>query len=201
MQVITCAIRCLIKMFKMPVPSLRQHIATITNRLFVLVSQYAGAGTAKGDNAMLLTSTFKALTILVKNVDYHQISNEQLEVLLGYAEVDIHDHMRQAVAFNLLKAVISRKFSSDGVTGVIKKLLELSIQSDSQNVRLQSRQVRRSLTLGYRFHYFFFFFFFHRWFCITSWIIRLAMNSPNILSSTSFTWSTRVRPGVSLRSK
>lgn len=103
LQVITASMRCLIKMFKMPLPSLRTQIQAITSHLFLLVNQYAGARLAKGDNESLLATAFKALTTIVKAVEYHEISNEQLQVLLGYAEADMHDHMRQATAFNLLR--------------------------------------------------------------------------------------------------
>jgi hypothetical protein len=48
-------------MLKMPVPSLQKEISTVANRLFLLVSQYAGAGDVKGDNATLLSNAFKVL--------------------------------------------------------------------------------------------------------------------------------------------
>lgn len=40
---------------------------------------------------------------MVKNVKNNQISETQLQVLLGYAEEDIYDQSRQATAFGLLK--------------------------------------------------------------------------------------------------
>lgn len=45
----------------------------------------------------------QAITILVKNVKSNNISEIQLQVLLGYAEEDIYDQSRQATAFGLLK--------------------------------------------------------------------------------------------------
>lgn len=45
----------------------------------------------------------QAITILVKNVKSNEISETQLQVLLGYAEEDIYDQSRQATAFGLLK--------------------------------------------------------------------------------------------------
>ena len=41
--------------------------------------------------------------MLVRDVQYHQIDTKQLQVLLGYAEQDIHDYTRQATALTLLK--------------------------------------------------------------------------------------------------
>jgi U3 small nucleolar RNA-associated protein 20 len=43
------------------------------------------------------------VTIVVKKVKSHQITEKQLQVLLAYAEEDIYDTSRQATAFGLLK--------------------------------------------------------------------------------------------------
>ena len=43
------------------------------------------------------------MTVLVRDIKYHSISTEQLQVLLGYVEQDVHDYTRQATAFSLLK--------------------------------------------------------------------------------------------------
>ena len=48
------------------------------------------------------------MTVLVRDIKYHSISTEQLQVLLGYVEQDIHDHTRQATAFSLLKVSLGR---------------------------------------------------------------------------------------------
>ncbi len=44
----------------------------------------------------------------MRDVEYHKIDKKQLQVLLGYAEQDIHDHTRQATAFTLLKVRATR---------------------------------------------------------------------------------------------
>ena len=43
------------------------------------------------------------MTVLVRDVQYHTITTDQLRVLLLYVEEDIHDSSRQATAFSLLK--------------------------------------------------------------------------------------------------
>ena len=48
-------------------------------------------------------SSMQALTVMVRDVKQHSIDEEQLKVLLTYAEEDIHDSNRQATAFSLLK--------------------------------------------------------------------------------------------------
>jgi U3 small nucleolar RNA-associated protein 20 len=149
-KVTATSLRCLLSLLKFPLPALREKIKAITNSLFVLLSNYASAGAAaKGDNAELLVMCFKAVTVLVRDVDYHTIDEKQLRVLLGYAEQDIHDHTRHATAFPLLRAILTRKLVVPEMHDVMLKVEELSIQADSAEVRLKSRQVILSFLLDY----------------------------------------------------
>jgi U3 small nucleolar RNA-associated protein 20 len=81
--------------------------------------------------------------VLVREVEYHNISKEQLRLLLLYAERDIQaDSSRQATAFTLLKAILKRRMSSPELQQVIQTIVELSITSPMNYVRQQARQVR-----------------------------------------------------------
>lgn len=43
------------------------------------------------------------MTVLLRDVKQSQISEDELKLLLGYVEEDIHDYRRQVTAFPLLK--------------------------------------------------------------------------------------------------
>lgn len=49
------------------------------------------------------------MSLLVRNTKSH-ITDKQLQVLLGYAEEDIYDSLRQTTAFGLLKVLYDTKF-------------------------------------------------------------------------------------------
>lgn len=79
----------------------------------------------------------------MREVEYHNISKEQLRLLLLYAERDIQaDSSRQATAFTLLKAILKRRMNSPELQQVIQTIAELSITSPMNHVRQQARQVR-----------------------------------------------------------
>lgn len=61
----------------------------------------------------------------------------------------MHDTDRQATAFGLLKAIISRKFSLPELYAAMEKVSELSIVSEVDHVRLQSRLVCLQYLLEY----------------------------------------------------
>ncbi|XP_064627386.1 small subunit processome component 20 homolog [Lineus longissimus] len=148
-KIATLALRCLSWVFKFELPSLKENITKIASSLFVLLKNYAVAGGAKGENFDLVVVCFKAVTVLVRDVKYHVINTEQLQILLGYAEEDIHDYTRQATAFSLLQAILSRKLHIPEMVDVMTKISKLSITSDSPHVRRQCRQVLMQFLVNY----------------------------------------------------
>lgn len=87
--------------------------------------------------------------MLLRDVKYYNVDKEKLKILLLYAEQDLHDTDRQATAFGLLKAIISRKFSLPELYATMEKVSELSIISEVDHVRLQSRLVCLQYLLEY----------------------------------------------------
>ena len=49
----------------------------------------------------------QGVTVVLRDVKQSQISEEELKLLLGYVEEDIHDYQRQMTAFPLLRVTDS----------------------------------------------------------------------------------------------
>lgn len=77
------------------------------------------------------------------------MDQEKLKILLLYAEQDLHDTDRQATAFSLLKGIIAKKLTVSELHATIEKVSELSITSELDHVRLQSRLVCLQYILEY----------------------------------------------------
>ncbi|KAL4612676.1 hypothetical protein GN956_G22842 [Arapaima gigas] len=148
-KVITEALRAFILVLKFPLPAVESKAGQLTKMLFILLKDYAKAGAARGENCTLVLNCFKVITVLVKSTDKHKISEKQLQVLLGYAEEDIYDQTRQATAFGLLKAILSRKLVVPEMEDLLKKVAKLSINGPNGQIRLQCRQIYMKYLLDY----------------------------------------------------
>ncbi|XP_076264086.1 small subunit processome component 20 homolog isoform X2 [Rhynchophorus ferrugineus] len=145
----TVTLQCLQWVMKYELPSMKARIKSIAKEMFAILHKYAASGLSKGDNFDLVVSAFKATAVLVRDVQYHVIDKNQLKILLLYVEQDMHDHDRQATAFNLLKAIIARKLTATEINSVMSKVAELSITSELNHVRTQARTVFHQYLMEY----------------------------------------------------
>lgn len=148
-KVTSSALRCLLTFLRLPLPSLKNHVGSIAGHVFVLLNNYAGVGAGKGDNFELVVMCFKVLTVLIRDVTFHSITEKQLHVLLVFVKQDLNDFTRQAVAFSILKAIISRKLVDPELEGIVREVRQMSIVSDAANVRQQCRQIAWQFMLDY----------------------------------------------------
>ena len=163
LKVTIVTLRCLAALLKFELSTLPTYSKEIAARLFNLLRTYSAASSSsssaalesRGDNFELLMVCYKCIALLIRQSSPSSasasftLSDEQLQVLMHYAERNLYDAYKQASAFNLIKAVLSRRLQCDELNDVLGKVMRLSIQADAAAVRLQSRQTIVQYMLEY----------------------------------------------------
>ncbi|XP_043248533.1 small subunit processome component 20 homolog [Colletes gigas] len=145
----TLALQCLNWLLKMDLSSVQDRISDICSSIFSILHKYAAAGLSKGDNFDLVMASFKCMSVIVRDVKHYTITTDQVKVLIMYAEQDMHNNDRHATAFGLLKAIIARKMVFPEMYAVMEKVAALSITSELEHIRQQSRSVFYSYLMDY----------------------------------------------------
>lgn len=78
---------------------------------------------------------FQAVTVLVRNVKYYKLEEDQLKTLLLYAEEDCQNDEKQSNSFSLLKAILEARLVSNELHEVMEKVSKICILSESARSR------------------------------------------------------------------
>uniref|UniRef100_A0A915BRI6 DRIM domain-containing protein n=1 Tax=Parascaris univalens TaxID=6257 RepID=A0A915BRI6_PARUN len=142
-KVISNSLRCFISLLKYPLPSLRIQVQAFVDRLFILLADYAAVGGAgnRGVEMELNRLLFKAFTQMIKDAPQLVLSSQRLQLLLNYVEADVIDSQKQATAFPLIKAIVSRKLQDPKIVELMRYFCEVAITSELAHIRVQCRQV------------------------------------------------------------
>ncbi|ESO12980.1 hypothetical protein HELRODRAFT_188063 [Helobdella robusta] len=149
-KVCTATLKCLTWLLRLPLPSLHPNMNTIVNQLFIIFKNFASVvGAGKNEHSEMADWCFKVIRVVVQFVSYHNITQEQLHVLLSYAEQDLHDYSKHATAFPLLHAILCRKLDSKELGSIMETVEEMMIKSDATDVQSKCRKVLMTYLLDY----------------------------------------------------
>lgn len=136
-QVVTLTMSCIhLILVKFPNMSSFQSITPkITSRIFVLLNKYSGVNS---ENSQLISLCFKTIAFFVNTRMECKLSNEEIAILISYAEKDLENNSQNSTIYFMLKSIISRKFTSKELHVLMEKLLVHAITTDVDSVRTHS---------------------------------------------------------------
>ena len=143
-------VKCFSQLFEQSVllPSLCHSVPELTKFSFEILRNNSRS-TNSGHMLELIFSSFKILTVILREYKDFSLTEVQTQTLLQYIADDIHNRNRQSTAFSLLKSILSRDLIHPEIPDLLSRVLEMSIVGQSHFVRTQSRQVY----LHYLLHY------------------------------------------------
>ncbi|GAB6033711.1 U3 snoRNP protein [Chamberlinius hualienensis] len=149
-ELVTSSLKILPWLLDLNLPSLNKLADNITKTLFTILKAYTRSSNRQGYNSCdVIGSCFKALSSLIRVGKNSKIKADHMKMLLIYIEKDIHDSAKQASAFDMLKAILSKKLFITEVTELLTRIRDLSIISENEHVRKNCRQCVLKYLLNY----------------------------------------------------
>ncbi|KAJ1721435.1 U3 snoRNP protein [Coemansia erecta] len=139
-SLITLACKTWTLLVRLPLPSVGAGIRAVVKRLFAI---FRNAATTNSD---MVQNCFKLLAALLRSphAECSQDSSssskplldqEQLRDLIDFIRPDIEEPERQATAFNLIRAVLSRRLLVDSLYTLLDAIRELMVTAQADNMR------------------------------------------------------------------
>lgn len=129
-----------------------EQLAPVVSRMFEILKNFSSFGaTRQEENAQLVRASFKAVVALLRKCQDYTLSEEQIEQLLLHIEQELQEGecSSQTMCFTLLKALVGRKVDTRSLHDLMKRLADLSIVSQSDHVRDESRSILTTYIMEY----------------------------------------------------
>lgn len=152
LRVNTFAVKCLAIMWhhQLDLESLKTNINAIITEVFAILHKYATNQISKKDNHYLLVkSAFKCVVVLMRQVEYYAVNENQLKALLLYVEQDLNSFDKDTMAFTLLKSILDKKLMVPEIHEIMKKVAEISVTSESDEKRAATRPIVLTYLMEY----------------------------------------------------
>ena len=152
LRVNTLAVQSLTIMWhhQLELVDLKANVNVIIAEVFSILHKYGTNQIAKKDNHyMLVKNAFKCVVVLMKQVDYYTVNENQLKALLLYVEQDLNSFDKDTLAFTLLKSILDKKLMAPEIRDVMKKVAEISITSESDEKRAATRPIILTYLMEY----------------------------------------------------
>ncbi|CAG9531847.1 unnamed protein product [Cercopithifilaria johnstoni] len=146
-KILVHSLRCFLILLRFPLPSLRSIMTQFVDRLFILLADYTTLNANGNIREYVRQSVevshlvFKAITQVIKDAPSFVLTSKRLQLLLTYVETDIVDNQKQAVAFPLIKAIITRKLQDPKIIEIVQYIAETAVMSEISHIRELCRQV------------------------------------------------------------
>jgi U3 small nucleolar RNA-associated protein 20 len=133
--VVVLALKIFSLLLPLHLPATDEELPWALKNIFFLLQR--GGSTS----SLTMSGCFKALTVMLREAKGSvKLSQSQLKVLLSFAQQDILELGRQAVAFGLVRAIVARKLICEEVYDLMDKIAEHMVTSQSEQTRALSAQ-------------------------------------------------------------
>lgn len=142
-EVVSAALRCLIPLVRLPLPSIGSQVDKIKRALFDI------AQSTVNTSSSLMQSCLQLLTVLLGGTKA-TLSSEELHLLIQLPLFVDLERNPSFVALSLLKAIVNRKLVVPEIYDLATRVAELMVTSQEETIRQKCSQILLQFLLDYR---------------------------------------------------
>lgn len=129
---------------------IRCPLSSVNNAAPVLVKQMLSIVQRSGSTeSELAQSSLRTLAVVIRDCKAATLREDQLTELLNVIGPDLEEADRQAVLFQVLRAIMSRKFVAPEIYDLMEKVAEILITNQNPGIREVCRAVYLQFLLDY----------------------------------------------------
>ncbi|GAA5969246.1 hypothetical protein JCM11641_007524 [Rhodosporidiobolus odoratus] len=141
--VLARSMRATASLIRCPLSSTDKAAPVLVKQMLNVVER---AGSTESE---LAQSALRTLSTVIRDCKSANLSEKQLTSLLELIGPDLEEADRQATLFQLLRAIMSRKFVAPGIYDLMNKVAEMLVTNQSSNVREVCRAIYLQFLLDY----------------------------------------------------
>ncbi|KAL6970972.1 hypothetical protein U1Q18_030651 [Sarracenia purpurea var. burkii] len=142
-DIISAALKCLVPLVRLPLPSLESQADKIKTSLLVI------AQGSMNTSSPLMQSCLRLLKVLLRNTRI-TLSTDQLHLVIQFPLFIDLERNPSIVALLLLKAIVTRKLVVHEIYDLVSRVAELMVTSQVEPIRKKCSQILLQFLLDYR---------------------------------------------------
>ncbi|THH09644.1 hypothetical protein EW145_g1873 [Phellinidium pouzarii] len=142
-NVVSSGLKATAQIVKCPLKNVEKSLPVFVRQSLEIVRQTGST------EAEVTQTAFKTLAVIIRDCSSSQLKEKDLTFLLELLTPDLEEISRQATAFSLLRAVVSRKFVVPEIYDLMVKVEEIMVTSQSSHVQELCRSVLLQFLLDY----------------------------------------------------
>ncbi|KAJ9108547.1 hypothetical protein QFC19_002263 [Naganishia cerealis] len=143
-HILSWGLRAMTAICKTPVPAVSTAMPIVLQQIIKIIKQHGGTISVEINQVAV-----KSLTNIIRHVKTAEIKESQLKYVLEVIGPDLEEHETQGIAFDLLRAVISRRFVVAEIYDFMERVSSIMVTSQSKQVQETCRSALLAFMLDY----------------------------------------------------
>lgn len=143
-HVLSWGLRAMTAICKTPVPAVTNAMPVVLEQIIKVIKQHGGTISVEINQVAI-----KSLTNIIRHVKTAEVKESQLKYILEVISPDLEEHDTQSIAFDLLRAIISRRFVVAEIYDLMERVSSIMVTSQSKQVQETCRSALLAFMLDY----------------------------------------------------